>query len=125
MSVQVTLTMENGRKYVFSPHADTMLYIKSRVSPSMIRYEMEGSVEEYIDRHIRDPIEADKLRQVFAEACPMKTGCRPKSDTLFFAYSPSMMRMISRSVSLMPSRANRPMLRMVFSTPLVTMPSPP
>ena len=37
-------------------------------SPSLIRYEMEGSVEEYIDRHIRDPIEADKLRQVFAEA---------------------------------------------------------
>ena len=24
--------------------------------------------EEYIDRYIRDPIEADKLRQVFAEA---------------------------------------------------------
>ena len=68
LSVQVTLTMENGRRYVFSPDADTMLYIKSRVSPSLIRYEMEGSVEEYIDRHIRDPIEADKLRQVFAEA---------------------------------------------------------
>ena len=29
---------------------------------------MEGSVEEYIDRRIRDSIEADKLRQVFAEA---------------------------------------------------------
>ena len=68
LSVQVTLTMENGRKYTFKPDADTMLYIKSRVSPSLIRYEMEGSVEEYIDRHIRDPIEADKLRQVFAEA---------------------------------------------------------
>ena len=68
LSVQVTLTMENGRKYTFNPDADTMLYIKSRVSPSLIRYEMEGSVEEYIDRHIRDPIEADKLRQVFAEA---------------------------------------------------------
>ena len=37
----------------------------------------------------------------------------------------SMMRMISRSVSLMPSRASLPTLRMVFSTPLVTMPSPP
>ena len=60
--------MENGRKYTFKPDADTMLYIKSRVSPSLIRYEMEGSVEEYIDRNIRDPIEADKLRQVFAEA---------------------------------------------------------
>ena len=68
LSVQVTLTMENGRKYTFKPDADTMLYIKSRVSPSLIRYEMEGSVEEYIDRNIRDPIEADKLRQVFAEA---------------------------------------------------------
>ena len=68
LSVQVTLTMENGRKYTFKPDADTMLYIKSRVSPSLIRYEMEGSVEEYIDRYIRDPIEADKLRQVFAEA---------------------------------------------------------
>ena len=68
LSAQVTLTMENGRKYTFNPDADTMLYIKSRVSPSMIRYEMEGSVEEYIDRYIRDPIEADKLRQVFAEA---------------------------------------------------------
>ena len=68
LSVQVTLTMENGRKYTFKPDADTMLYIKSRVSPSLIRYELEGSVEEYIDCHIRDPIEADKLRQVFAEA---------------------------------------------------------
>ena len=68
LSVQVTLTMENGRKYTFKPDADTMLYIKSRVSPSLIRYELEGSVEEYIDRNIRDPIEADKLRQVFAEA---------------------------------------------------------
>ena len=68
LSVQVTLTMENGRKYTFKPDADTMLYIKSRVSPSLIRYEMEGSVEEYIDRYIRDPIEADKLRLVFAAA---------------------------------------------------------
>lgn len=68
LSVQVTLTMENGRKYTFKPDADTMLYIKSRVSPSLIRYEMEGSVEEYIDGYIRDPIEADKLRAVFAEA---------------------------------------------------------
>ncbi|MBP3667177.1 MAG: hypothetical protein J6K29_09005 [Clostridia bacterium] len=68
LSAHVILTMENGRKYSFTPDADTMLYIKSRVSPSMIRYEMEGSVEEYIDRHIRDPIEADKLRAVFAEA---------------------------------------------------------
>ena len=68
LSARVTLTMENGRKYTFKPDADTMLYIKSRVSPSLIRYELEGSVEEYIDCHIRDPIEADKLRQVFAEA---------------------------------------------------------
>lgn len=68
LSAHVILTMENGRKYSFTPDADTMLYIKSRVSPSLIRYEMEGSVEEYIDRYIRDPIEADKLRQVFAEA---------------------------------------------------------
>ena len=68
LSAHVIRTMENGRKYSFTPDADTMLYIKSRVSPSMIRYEMEGSVEEYIDRYIRDPIEADKLRQVFAEA---------------------------------------------------------
>ena len=68
LSARVTLTMEDGRKYTFTPDADTMLYIKSRVSPSMIRYEMEGSVEEYIDRRIRDPIEADKLRAVFAEA---------------------------------------------------------
>lgn len=68
LSAHVILTMENGRKYSFTPDADTMLYIKSRVSPSLIRYEMEGSVEEYIDRYIRDPIEADKLRVVFAEA---------------------------------------------------------
>ena len=68
LSAHVILTMENGRKYSFAPDADTMLYIKSRVSPSMIRYELEGSVEEYIDRYIRDPIEADKLRVVFAEA---------------------------------------------------------
>ena len=68
LSAHVILTMENGRRYSFTPDADTMLYIKSRVSPSLIRYEMEGSVEEYIDRYIRDPIEADKLRQVFAEA---------------------------------------------------------
>ena len=68
LSAHVILTMENGRKYSFTPDANTMLYIKSHVSPSIIRYEMEGSVEEYIDRHIRDPIEADKLRQVFAEA---------------------------------------------------------
>lgn len=68
LSAHVILTMENGRKYSFTPDADTMLYIKSHVSPSMIRYEMEGSVEEYIDRYIRDPIEADKLRAVFAEA---------------------------------------------------------
>ena len=38
---------------------------------------------------------------------------------------PVMMRMISRSVSRMPRRPRRPMLRMVFSTPLETMPSPP
>lgn len=68
LSAHVILTMENGRKYSFTPDADTMLYIKSRVSPSLIRYEMEGSVEEYINRYIRDPIEADKLRVVFAEA---------------------------------------------------------
>ena len=68
LSAHVILTMENGRKYSFTPDADTMLYIKSRVSPSLIRYEMEGSVEEYIGRRIRDPIEADKLRAVFAEA---------------------------------------------------------
>lgn len=68
LSAHVILTMENGRKYTFNPDADTMLYIKSRVSPSLIRYELEGSVEEYISRRIRDPIEADKLRQVFAEA---------------------------------------------------------
>lgn len=68
LSAHVILTMENGRKYSFTPDADTMLYIKSRVSPSLIRYKMEGSVEEYIDRYIRDPIEADKLRVVFAEA---------------------------------------------------------
>lgn len=68
LSARVTLTMEDGQKYTFTPDADTMLYIKSRVSPSLIRYEMEGSVEEYIGRRIRDPIEADKLRVVFAEA---------------------------------------------------------
>jgi hypothetical protein len=68
LSAHVILTMEYGRKYSFTPDADSMMYIISRVSHSLIRYEMEGSVEEYIDRHIRDPIEADKLRQVFAEA---------------------------------------------------------
>ena len=36
-----------------------------------------------------------------------------------------IMRMIVRSVSRIPSLASVPMLRIVFSTPLTTMPSPP
>ena len=68
LSAHVILTMENGRKYSFTPDADTMLYIKSRVSPSLIRYEMEGSGGEYISRRTRDPIGADKRREVVAEA---------------------------------------------------------
>ena len=36
-----------------------------------------------------------------------------------------IMRMIVRSVSRMPSLASVPMLRIVFSTPLTTIPSPP
>lgn len=36
-----------------------------------------------------------------------------------------IMRIIVRSVSRMPSLASVPMLRIVFSTPLTTIPSPP
>ena len=61
-----------SRKKFNRAQVDGRIFRKNRLcgaySPSLIRYEMEGSVEEYIDRHIRDPIEADKLRQVFAEA---------------------------------------------------------
>lgn len=61
-----------SRKRFNCAQVDGRIFRKNRLrgaySPSLIRYEMEGSVEEYIDCHIRDPIEADKLCQVFAEA---------------------------------------------------------
>lgn len=40
-------------------------------------------------------------------------------------FHPSMMRRISSSVCFMPSLPRRPTLRIVFSTPFLTMPSPP
>ena len=40
-------------------------------------------------------------------------------------HSPIIIRMISLSVSRIPSRPSLPMLAMVFSTPLVPIPSPP
>ena len=51
--------------------------------------------------------------------------CKPSGLELFIGYSESIMMLkISRSVSLMPSRAMRLTLRMVSSTPMVTIPSP-
>ena len=44
---------------------------------------------------------------------------------IYDAQPPVMMRMISLSVSRIPRRPRRPMLAIVFSTPLETMPSPP
>lgn len=53
--------------------------------------------------------------------CNLQLG----GSELLIGYSESIMMLkISRSVSLMPSRAMRLTLRMVSSTPMVTIPSP-
>ena len=78
----------------------------------------------------------DDLRLNENGECPVKKcKCHKKRKQLFHKISLqrnylhsgvwSMIRMISLSVSDIPSRARRPMLRMVFSTPLVMIPSPP
>lgn len=55
----------------------------------------------------------------------LSATCKPSGLELFIGYSESIMMLkISRSVSLMPSRAMRLTLRMVSSTPMVTIPSP-
>ena len=55
----------------------------------------------------------------------LSTTCKPSGLELLIGYSESIMMLkISRSVSLMPSRAMRLTLRMVSSTPMVTIPSP-
>ena len=55
----------------------------------------------------------------------LSATCKPSGLELFISYSESIMMLkISRLVSLMPSRAMRLTLRMVSSTPMVTIPSP-
>ena len=68
LAVVVTLRMKDGRRYAFTPDAETLLYVKSQISPERIRYELEDSVENYVSRYVRDPMEAERLREVFGEA---------------------------------------------------------
>ncbi len=78
-----------------------------------------------VDTHfISAPQSRSLLQHTRGEACAYVSGPENRRRYALGGW-PVMMRIISLSVSRMPRRPRRPMLAMVFSTPLDTMPSPP
>ncbi len=64
-SLEVSFRMKNGRHFTFNADADTLLYVKSRVPASMLAYDLEISVRNYIAEEKCDKETAEKIREIF------------------------------------------------------------
>lgn len=64
-SLEVSFRMKNGRRFTFNADADTLLYVKSRVPASMLAYDLEISVRNYISEEKCDGETAEKIREIF------------------------------------------------------------
>ena len=70
LTLRAEIRTKDGRRYDYggTGDLDTLLYIKSHVSPSQVRYRWENRLEELIRRKDFTPDEAAKVRALFGKA---------------------------------------------------------
>ena len=68
--LRAEIRTKDGRRYDYGSTGDldTLLYIKSHVSPSQVRYKWENRLEELIRRENFTPDEAAKVRMLFEKS---------------------------------------------------------
>jgi hypothetical protein len=69
LTLRAEIRTKDGRRYDYggTGDLDTLLYIKSHVSPSQVRYKWENRLEELIRRKNFTPDEAAKVRMLFGQ----------------------------------------------------------
>lgn len=67
MYVGADIRTKDGKSFRYGGDLDTLLYIKSRVSPSAVRYKHEGRLDTLIRREKYTASEAAKVRTLFGQ----------------------------------------------------------